>query len=128
MKINHIALYTKDLERMKDFYVTYFNATSNSGYHNQTTGLKTYFLSFDNDTRLEIMTRPNLEIPQYQSETYLGYIHLAFSVGSKENVDLLTATLEKDEYPVISRPRTTGDGYYESCVADPDGNMIEIVE
>lgn len=127
MKINHIALYTNNLERMKVFYETYFNAKSNQGYHNSTTGLRTYFLSFENDTRLEIMTRPNLEEKPLSLQQN-GYIHLAFSVGSKEKVDGLTATLEKDGYQVISRPRTTGDGYYECCVLDPDGNQIEIVE
>jgi lactoylglutathione lyase len=127
MKINHIALYTNDLERMKDFYETYFQAKSNQGYHNKTTGLRTYFLSFDNDTRLELMTRPNLEQTRLSLQ-HTGYIHLAFSAGTKEKVDLLTSTLEKDGYLVISKPRTTGDGYYESCVLDPDGNQIEIVE
>lgn len=127
MKINHIALYTDDLERMKQFYITYFGAKSNQGYHNKNTGLRTYFLSFDDDTGLELMTRPNLE-QQGDSQVHLGYIHLAFSVGSKENVDSLTTSLEKDGFTVLSKPRTTGDGYYESCVLDPDGNQIEIVE
>ncbi len=89
-------------------------------------GLKTYFLTFKDHTRLEIMTRPNLEtlVPSpYQT----GYIHLAFSVGSKEQVDSLTTLLEEDGYRIFSKPRTTGDGYYESCVLDPDGNLIELV-
>lgn len=127
MKINHIALYTNELERIKVFYIKYFNATSNQGYHNPNTGLRTYFLSFEDQTRLEIMTRPNLE-QHTSSPMQTGYIHLAFSAGSKENVDSLTATLENDGYTVYSKPRTTGDGYYESCVIDPDGNLIEIVE
>jgi lactoylglutathione lyase len=127
MKINHIALYTNDLERMKLFYETYFHAVSNQGYHNKTTDLRTYFLSFEDNTRLEIMARPNL-IPLTLAPLNTGYIHLAFSVGSKDKVDILTNTLEKDGYIVFSKPRTTGDGYYESCVLDPDGNQIEIVE
>lgn len=127
MKINHIALYTNDLEHMKHFYETYFHAKSNDGYHNAHTGLRTYFLSFDDQTRLEIMTRPNME-EQNTSPLHLGYIHLAFSVGSKENVDILTNRLDKDGFTVLSKPRTTGDGYYESCVLDPEGNQIEIVE
>lgn len=127
MKINHIALYTNDLERMKRFYETYFEAKSNQGYHNKITELQTYFLSFEDNTRLEIMSRPNLE-QQTDSTLSLGYIHLAFSVGSKENVDKLTFRLEKDGFKVLSQPRTTGDSYYESCVLDPDGNQIEIVE
>jgi lactoylglutathione lyase len=127
MKINHIALYTEDLERMKNFYKKYFRASSNDGYHNKTTGLQTYFLTFEDHTRLEIMTRPNLE-QSIKSPLHTGYIHLAFSTGSRENVDKLTSLLENDGYTVYSRPRTTGDGYYESCVLDPDGNLIEIVE
>lgn len=127
MKINHIALYTLDLERMKTFYETYFNAVPNQGYHNKTTDLRTYFLTFEDNTRLEIMTRPALEQSD-SSPLATGYIHLAFSVGSKDMVDNLTSSLENAGYTVLSRPRTTGDGYYESCVLDPDGNQIEIVE
>lgn len=126
MKIDHVALYTNDLEGMKAFYMKYFGAVSNDGYHNPKTGLRTYFLSFQDGSRLEIMTRPNLELhtaAPYQT----GYTHLAFSVGSPELVDSLTATLEQDGCRVVSRPRTTGDGYYESCILDPDGNQIEIV-
>ena len=124
--INHIALYTYDLEQMKKFYMNYFGATSNDGYHNPITGLRTYFLSFQDGTRLEIMTRPNLEM-HTSTPFQTGYIHLAFSVGSPEKVNTVTATLEQDGYTVVSMPRTTGDGYYESCVLDPDGNQIEIV-
>lgn len=127
MKINHLALYTNDLERMRTFYITYFNAISNQGYHNKTTELRTYFLSFEDQTQLELMTRPNLD-QVISTPLQTGYIHLAFSVGSKDNVNQLTTTLEKDGYTVLSKPRTTGDGYYESCVLDPDGNQIEIVE
>jgi len=127
MKINHFALYTNDLERMKSFYMRYFNATSNQGYHNKNTDLRTYFLSFEDNTSLEIMTRPNLE-ESASSPLTVGYIHLAFGVGSKDKVDQLTSTLEQDGYIVSSKPRTTGDGYYESCILDPDGNQIEIVE
>ena len=112
---------------MKAFYEAYFNASSNLGYQNIKTELRTYFLSFEDNTRLEIMTRPSLE-NRTKAPLQTGYIHLAFSVGSKDKVDSLTATLEKDGYTVLSNPRTTGDGYYESCVLDPDGNQIEIVE
>jgi len=127
MKINHIALYTNDLEQMKSFYIKYFNASSNQGYHNPKTGLRTYFLSFQDQTRLELMYRP--ELNQLNPTPFqTGYIHLAFSAGSREEVDQLTALLEQDGYTVLSKPRTTGDGYYESCVLDPDGNQIEIVE
>lgn len=127
MRINHIALYTRDLERLKKFYEIYFNAIANDGYINQKTGLRTFFLSFEDSTRLEIMSRPDME-EQSSSTIHLGYIHLAFSVGSKEVVDSLTESLRRDGYTILSNPRTTGDGYYESCILDPDGNQIEIVE
>lgn len=125
MKINHIALYTKDLERMKKFYEKYFNAVSNEKYHNKNTGLMTYFLSFEDNSKLEIMTRPDV-CECERNNLDCGYIHLAFSVGTAENVDSLTDRLEQDGYKIILRPRTTGDGYYESSVYDPDGNIIEI--
>lgn len=127
MQVNHIALYVNDLEQMKDFYMKYFDASANSKYHNVKTGLQTYFLSFKDGARIEIMNKPTIN----QNEGILerpGYIHVAFSVGSKEKVDELTADLKKDGFQVVSGPRTTGDGYYESCVLDPEQNVIEIVE
>jgi len=127
MKLNHIALYVNDLEKMKLFYETYFNAKANKMYHNPKTGLKTYFLEFDGSSRIEIMTKENLNSVAKELNN-VGYIHVAFSVGSKDKVDELTKTLENDGYKVISKPRTTGDGYYESCVIDPEGNQVEIVE
>ncbi len=126
MKINHIALYVNDLEKMKSFYEKYFDAKSNKMYHNQTTGLKTYFLEFNDGCRIEIMTKPNLNVITKELNNS-GYIHVAFSVGSKEKVDELTNELEIDGCKIISKPRKTGDGYYESCVLDPEGNQIEIV-
>ena len=125
MHIEHIAIYVKDLELMRKFYEKYFKASSNSLYHNPKTGLKTYFLSFGKGSRLELMTRPNLEVSG-KSLHSLGYVHLAFKVESKEKVDEITEKLKADGYRVISGPRTTGDGYYESCILDPEDNQIEI--
>lgn len=125
MKIEHIALYVNDLEKTRDFFVKYLGAVSNDGYHNPKTDFRSYFLTFEDGARLEIMTKPDLT----DSGDFLnrfGYAHIAFSVGSKENVDALTAQLKKDGYPVISGPRTTGDGYYESCILGFEGNLIEI--
>ena len=125
MKIEHVALYVNDLERAKDFFVKYFNAKSNDGYHNQKTDFRSYFLSFDDGARLEIMNKPEMsDLPKDLAHT--GYVHIAFSVGSKERVDALTAELKADGYEVISGLRTTGDGYYESCVVAIEGNQIEI--
>jgi len=125
MKIDHIALYVKNLEVSKAFYETFFGAKSNELYHNPKTGLCTYFLSFDSGARLEIMWRPNLSerLDKVMNE---GFIHFAFSVGSKEAVDALTQKIIDEGYICFSTPRTTGDGYYESVILDPDGNMIEI--
>ena len=125
MKIEHIALYVNDLEKCRGFFVKYFDGKSNDGYHNKTTDFRSYFISFDDGSRLEIMTRPNLTDDKKEL-TRTGFIHLAFSVGSKEKVDQLTARLKNDGYEVISGPRTTGDGYYESCILGIENNQIEI--
>ena len=125
MKIGHVAMYVHDLEKARDFFITYFGAVSNSGYHNPKTGLRTFFLNFDDGTRLELMNIPGLQAKD-GGKLYAGYTHLAFNVGSGEKVDQLTARLISDGYRVLSGPRTTGDGYYESCVADSENNVIEI--
>ena len=125
MKIEHIALYVNDLEQARDFFITYFGAASNEGYHNPKTDFRSYFLSFSDGSRLEIMTKPDLTDSGDLLNRF-GYAHLAFSVGSKEAVDALTAKLNADGYPVLSGPRTTGDGYYESCILGFEGNVIEI--
>lgn len=123
MRISHIAVYVSNLEQSKLFYEKYFGGKAGAMYHNPKTGLKTYFLSFDNDMRLELMHRPMLS--QHTDNCY-GYAHIAFSTGSKTAVDELTEKLRLDGYSIVSEPRTTGDGYYESVVADIDGNLVEI--
>lgn len=127
MKIEHIAMYVNNIEDIKEFFIKYFKAESNEKYHNPKTGLQTYFLTFEDGARLEIMNRPEL-ISAEKSLMQTGYIHLAFSVGSKEKVDQLTEELREASYEVLSGPRTTGDGYYESCILGPEGNIIEITE
>ncbi len=125
MKIEHVAMYVTELEKAKDFFIKYFDAIPNEGYHNPSTGLRSYFLSFEDGARLEIMNKPDLQ-DDFKSLTRTGFIHLAFSVGSKEKVDALSAQMKADGYPVISGPRTTGDGYYESCIIGIENNQIEI--
>lgn len=127
MKIDHVALYVRDLEGTKDFFVKYFQALPSEQYHNPKTDFKSYFLSFDGGARLEIMTRPGLH---EQNDTYMrtGFIHLSFSVGNREMVDKVTSQLETDGFEVVSGPRVTGDGYYESQIAGFEGNVIEITE
>ena len=125
MRIEHIAMYVNDLEATRDFFVKYFKATSNDGYHNKATGFQSYFLSFDDGVRLEIMNKPIMEDSE-KTLARTGYVHIAFSLGSKAAVDSLTEILKHDGYDVISGPRTTGDGYYESCIVGIEGNQIEI--
>ena len=125
MKIEHIAMYVNDLEAAKQFFETYFEASANDGYHNKKTDFKSYFLTFDDGARLEIMKKPDMEDAE-KSIQRTGYIHIAFSLGSKERVDSLTARLKDDGYEVVSGPRTTGDGCDESCVVAVEGNQVEI--
>lgn len=126
MKIEHVALYTRDLERLRTFYETYFGGLAGKQYLNEETGLQTYFLSFADGARLELMTRPQLE-PAESNGIHTGWAHLAFKAGTRENVDALTAQLRSDGYQIVRDPRVTGDGYYESCVLDPDHNRVEII-
>ena len=125
MKIEHVALYVNNLENARDFFVKYLDAKSNEGYHNPNTNFSSYFLSFDEGARIEIMNKPDVpDLPKDLVRT--GYAHIAFSVGSKEKVDELTAKLRADGYEVLSGPRVTGDGYYESCIVAVEQNQIEI--
>ena len=126
MKIEHIAIWVNDLEKMKDFYCTYFQGTANQKYTNSMKGFSSYFISFDSGARLEIMHSENLKSIQPTPQPRLGFIHLALKVASQEAVDKLTKQLQNDGYQIISAPRTTGDGYYESCILDPENNQIEI--
>ncbi len=127
MKIEHVAIWVKDLESTKTFYEKYFEAKANVKYHNPIKNFQSYFLSFQNSCRLELMCKPDIiENEKHYEKQHLGIIHLAFSVGSKENVDNLTEKLRKDGYKVAGEPRMTGDGYYESVICDPENNIIEI--
>ena len=125
MKIEHVALYVHDLEGARTFFMKYLGAKSNDGYHNPRTDFRSYFLSFDGGARLELMNKPGMtDVPKALART--GYAHIAFSIGSKEKVDALTAELKAAGYEVIGVPRTTGDGYYESCILAIEQNQIEI--
>ncbi|TDB68291.1 hypothetical protein EZE20_04475 [Arundinibacter roseus] len=128
MKIDHIALYTNQLELIREFYCTYFDAKSNEKYVNPRKGFESYFLTFSTGARLEIMQKDAVSISALQpGEEANGWTHLAFSVETPAVVDSLTDRLRMDGYTVAGEPRTTGDGYYESVVLDPDGNRLEIV-
>ena len=125
MRIEHIAMYVNDLEDARDFFVKYLGGRSNDGYHNKNTGFRSYFISFEDGARLELMNKPGVAETD-SSREHTGYAHIAFSVGSRERVDELTEILRGAGYEVKSGPRTTGDGYYESCIAAIEGNIIEI--
>lgn len=127
MKIEHIALWTKDLERMRVFYEHYFRAKAGEKYVNPKKQFESYFLSFEEGCRLELMQMPS--VPESSNDVYkqfTGLIHFAVSVGGKAQVDLVTHQLKQDGYEILDGPRTTGDGYYESVVLDPDNNRVEI--
>ncbi len=126
MKIEHMAIWVADIEGMRAFYEHYFNAISGQKYHNPAKNFTSYFLSFIEGPRLELMQKPEIPSIGNSAGEYLGISHFAVSVGTKEEVDNLTATLGKDGYSVVGEPRTTGDGHYESVVLDPEGNRIEI--
>ena len=151
MRIDHAALFCRDLEQMRQFFIDYFDARSNEQYHNPRTGLRTYILSFtEGSTRLELMQRTEQREPSSSlewasrdgrrqsqrpdvqdadpSQPTIGYVHLSFAVGSRKGVDLLTRRLAADGYTVTSGPRTTGDGYYESSILGPEGIQIELTE
>ena len=125
VSITHVAIYTMDLERMKMFYQKYFNAESNAKYENSK-GFSSYFLTFSQGVKLEIMAHKELEYREVVDKV-TGINHIAFSVGSMDEVVALTGRITDDGYMLLSPPRNTGDGFFESCIADPDGNRIEIV-
>ena len=125
MRIEHIAMYVNNLESARDFFVKYLGGVSNDGYHNKTTGFRSFFISFGDGARLELMNKPDMDDTE-KTVNRTGYVHLAFSVGSKEEVNRLTELLKNDGFEVLSGPRTTGDGYYESCIVGIEGNQIEI--
>ncbi|MEM6804628.1 MAG: VOC family protein, partial [Bacteroidota bacterium] len=127
MKIEHLAIWVKDLERIRTFYEKYFAAQAGEKYHNPKKNFSSYFLSFEEGSRLELMQKPEIPALMNAHETqHLGIIHFALSVGSKEKVDALTEELRSDGFVIEGEPRTTGDGYYESVILDPEENRIEI--
>jgi lactoylglutathione lyase len=127
VRIEHVAIWTRDIEKLKMFYTNYFGGTAGEKYTNSKNSFESYFIKFDSGARLELMQMP--KIPLNLNDTadqYTGLIHIAISLGSIERVDSLTEELMKAGYSVVSEPRFTGDGYYESCILDPDGNRLEL--
>jgi lactoylglutathione lyase len=127
MRIEHIALWTTDLERCKQFYVSYFGAVAGANYVNPLKGFTSCFLNFSDGARIEVMKTTMLSpVAIEPGAQRMGLTHLAISVGSAQRVDELTRKLIDDGFPIVDGPRRTGDGYYESVMLDPDGNRIEI--
>ena len=127
MRIDHVAIWAGDIEKLRNFYIRYFHAESGERYTNSSKAFQSYFLTFSDSSRLEIMQRPDIrENRNSPIDQYQGIIHIALSVGSRQKVLDLTAQLANDGYIVLSEPRETGDGYFESCVLDPESNRIEI--
>jgi lactoylglutathione lyase len=125
MKIAHAAIYTRNPEKLRDFYCKWFGGKSGPKYENSNKGFSSYFISFGTGARLELMN--SVYLAETVRRRYAaGYAHLAFSTDSEQDVENLTARMKESGVPVVSEPRRTGDGYYESCVLDPDGNRVEI--
>ncbi|WP_299552790.1 VOC family protein [Seonamhaeicola sp.] len=124
MKIEHIAIWTKDIEAMKAFYLKYFELSSNEKYYNPIKQFSSYFLSFKTGARIELMHKPDMS--EFMKNTNFGLTHFAISVGSKEKVNTLTELIRENGHKVVGEPRTTGDGYYESVIEDIEGNLIEL--
>lgn len=125
MKVEHIAIWVKDLEAMKEFYIKYFNTVANEKYYNPKKSFSSYFLSFSSGSRIELMHRPDIS-EKLNDAVQLGLTHIAISLGSEQQVDDLTRRMQEDGISIVGKPRRTGDGYYESVVMDPEGNQIEL--
>ncbi|MGO4939839.1 VOC family protein [Fundicoccus sp. Sow4_D5] len=123
MHIEHVAIWVKDLEKMRAFYVDYFNVSSSELYYNPKTQFQSYFLTFESGSRLELMTKKFLA---GRAVDIFGYAHLAIAVGGKVDVDAFVEKMVSKQYPLLNGPRMTGDGYYEAVVQDPEGNLIEL--
>lgn len=128
MRIHHIAIWVNDLEKMREFYQTYFNMKCGDKYENYNKGFSSYFLSFESGARIEIMKRNDIFDEIGEKGLANGLTHIAISVGSREKVDKLTERFRLDGFKIFGKPRITGDGYYESVVLDPEGNHIELTE
>lgn len=125
MRLHHLALWSRRIELLRDFYTTYFDGRAGEKYENPAKGFESYFVAFADGGSLELMRRTDVTAPN--AVPHLGLAHFAFGCESRDEVDRLTERLRADSHPVLGEPRTTGDGYYESAVSDPDGNLVELV-
>jgi lactoylglutathione lyase len=129
MKIDHIAIWTQHIDKMRHFYEKYFEGRSGEKYINPRKNFESYFIDFDHGSRLELMEKLEVDSKLHDDiQNYLGITHFAFSAGNRVKVDQLTEQLRADGYTILGEPRVTGDGCYESIVLDPEGNKVEITE
>ena len=127
VRIDHVGIWTENLDRLREFYERYFGALASPKYENSHRQFTSYSLGFLDGCRIEVMSVPGLFARRNSSHApAIGYAHVSISVGSEQEVDRLTARLREDGFPVLDGPRRTGDDFYESVVLDPDGNRIEI--
>jgi len=128
MILEHIAIWTDDLESLKAYYTNYFDGKANKKYINKAKQYESYFITFRSGARLELMTRPF--VPENMNDTIIlqhkGIIHLAFEVETKQKVDEKAKDLLANGFKILDGPRITGDGYYEFVTLDPDNNRLEI--
>jgi len=128
MKIEHLAIWVEDIEMMRQFYLTYFNTVSGEKYFNPQKQFTSYFLSFnEGGCRIELMNRPDISNALTERGILMGITHFAITIGDKDDVNQLTERLRKDGYIIKGEPRTSGDGYYESVILDPEGNIVELI-
>jgi lactoylglutathione lyase len=127
MILEHVAIWTNQLERLREYYIKYFNGVSNAKYINEKKGFESYFIHFESGARLELMSLPDIpaNLNDLQAQ-YMGIIHLAFGVDTMDEVNLKCEELKADGFPILSGPRKTGDGYYEFETFDPDNNRLEV--
>lgn len=129
MKIDHIAIWTKQIEKMRHFYETYFQGKAGEKYINPRKNFESYFIEFGGGSKLELMEKLEVDSKIHDDlEDYLGITHFAISTGSSEKVNQLTEQIRNDGYKILGEPRMTGDGCYESVVLDPEGNKVEITD
>jgi lactoylglutathione lyase len=128
MILEHVAIWTNQLEVLKEYYQKYFSGQSNDKYTNEKRDFHSYFLTFDSGARLELMSMTGVPVNLNDTvhKQYLGIIHLAFGVNSMEEVEAKAEELKSVGYPILNGPRKTGDGYYEFETLDPDNNRIEV--
>jgi len=128
MKIEHLAIWVEDIELMRQFYITYFDAISGEKYFNPQKQFTSYFIRFNGGgCRIELMHRPDISHILTERGSKMGITHFAITVGTKEDVNLLTERLRNDGYTIKGEPRTSGDGYYESVILDPEDNIVELI-